>query len=78
MRGEVGARVEEAAGPAREDELRADAVRRRRQQPVVVEGEETGEAAERALDPLRPRRLDRGAQPLHHLLGLASETPASP
>jgi uncharacterized protein (DUF2336 family) len=63
--GEVGAAVAEAAARAGEDQLRADAVRRRREQPLAVERVQPGERAEAA----RARRLDRGPQPVDDRAG---------
>ena len=70
VRGQVAPGVGEPARALREDELRADAVRRRGQKPLVVEREEAGEPAEPARHGFRPGRLDRRPQPLDHLLGL--------
>src|SRR4029453_12069972 len=59
--GEIGPAISEAAALAREDQLRSDAVRRRREEPPLVERIETREDAEAG----RPRRLDRLAEALN-------------
>ena len=69
VRGEVGAAPAELAGAAREHELRADAVGRRRQQPPLVEREEAGEAAERADRAGGRGARDGRAQPLDDAFG---------
>jgi hypothetical protein len=58
--GEIGAAVAEPAALPRQDQLRADAVGRRGEQAVVVEGVQAGEGAEA----LRARRLDGRAEAL--------------
>ena len=65
MRGEVGAARAERAARAGEDQLRADAVGRGREQPPLVERMQAREAAE----PGRAGRLDRRAQPLDDRAG---------
>jgi hypothetical protein len=65
VRREVGAAVAQAAAGAGEDELRPDAVRRRREQPLVVERVQPGERAE----PGRARRLDGRAEPIDDRAG---------
>ncbi len=69
VRGEVGAAPAEPPRASREDELRADAVGRGRKEPLPVELEEAGEAAEPAGGPGRGRRRDGLPEPLHHALG---------
>ena len=71
--------VEEPPGAAGEDQLRADAVRRRGQQPVIVEREEPGEGTERALHRLRAQVDSTAARRRSTTSSaFASETPASP
>ena len=65
VRGEVGAAGAQRAALAREDQLRADAVGRGREQAPVVERVEARERAEAR----RARRLDGGAQPLDDRVG---------
>src|SRR3954452_5244924 len=60
MSSEVGAAVAQATALARQDQLRADAVRRGRQQPAVIEGMHAGEGTEAS----RAGRLDGRAQTL--------------
>ena len=62
VRGKVGPAPAELSGPARQHELGADGVRRRGQQPVLVDREEPGERTEIALDAWRPGGVDGRAQ----------------
>jgi hypothetical protein len=57
--GEVGATVAQAPAGPREDELRADTVGRRGEEPLAVQWVEAGERAE----PACAGRLDRSTQP---------------
>ena len=59
MRREVGSAPAQLSGPSPEHELRANAVRRGSQQPLLVESEQTREAAELAHHAGRAGRTDR-------------------
>jgi hypothetical protein len=65
VRGEVGAARAQLPALAREDQLRADTVGRRGEQPLLVQRVEASERAEA----LRARRLDRRSQPLDDRAG---------
>jgi hypothetical protein len=69
--GEVGADLPQPSGLARQDELRARAVDRRGEQPLVVERVKPGERAE----PLGAGRLDSRAQPVDDRLGERERDP---
>ena len=71
--GEVGADLAQPPGLASQHELRASAVDRRGEQPLVIEPVEPREGAE----PLCAGRLDSGAKPVDDRFGDASETPPS-
>ena len=74
VRGEVGAAVAERAAGAREDQLRADRVRRGGQQAGLVERVQPGEGAEAG----RAGGLDSRAEPLDDRVAPSSiETPAA-
>ena len=75
VRGEIHAAPAQLSGTAREDELRADAVGGRDEQPPLVDRVETGEGAEGAHDAGRARRVDRRPEPVDDRLGGSERDP---
>ena len=71
VRGQIGAAVAQPPAGAREHELRADAVRRGGEQPLVVERMQPGERPE----PGRSRRLHGFAQPFDDGAGSCQRDP---
>ena len=78
VRGEIGAAPAQPAGSPAEDELRADGVGRGREQPLVVDREQTGKGAEGSRRPPDVRVASTASRSRSTIASaVASETPAA-